>query len=59
MAARSKFREVIDHSDTGIAGSTPNRGMDIQPCFVCSCVVLWFIVSKVNTKFGLGKGLKP
>jgi hypothetical protein len=40
VATRSKTRTVFAHSDTGIMGSNPTRGMDvcIYSVFVLSCV---------------------
>jgi hypothetical protein len=37
MAVRSKARNVFDRSNTGIAGSNPNRGMDVCPRFSVLC----------------------
>jgi len=41
VAARSKARNIFDHSNTGIAGSDPARGMDMSAffCVVLSCLV--------------------
>jgi hypothetical protein len=41
VAAQSKARTVFDRSNTGIASSNPDRGMDVDSLFsVLCCVVL-------------------
>jgi len=40
VAAQSKLRMVLNHSNTGIIGSNPARGMDVCPCFVVLCCLV-------------------
>jgi len=39
MAALSKARAFLDHSNTRMAGSNPTRDMDICPSFYILCSV--------------------